>query len=56
MQSEWSHLSAIGSSPMATAFMQAHRAVFSFRAMCRVLRIHVSGFYPWLKEPLSHRA
>jgi putative transposase len=38
------------------AFMQAHRAEFSVRAMCRVLRIHVSGFYAWLKEPLSRRA
>jgi putative transposase len=36
--------------------MQAHRAEFSVRAMCRVLRIHVSGFYAWLKEPLSLRA
>lgn len=36
--------------------MQAHRAEFSVRAMCRVLRIHVSGFYAWLKEPLSRRA
>jgi putative transposase len=24
--------------------------------MCRVLRIHRSGFYAWLKEPLSERA
>ena len=36
--------------------MQAHRVEFSVRAMCRVLRIHVSGFYAWLKEPLSRRA
>ena len=36
--------------------MQAHRAEFSVRAMCRVVRIHVSGFYAWLKEPLSRRA
>jgi putative transposase len=38
---------------MATAFMQAHQAEFSVRAMCRV---HFSGFYAWLKEPLSLRA
>ena len=24
--------------------------------MCRMLRAHFSGFYAWLKEPLSHRA
>jgi putative transposase len=24
--------------------------------MCRVLRVHFSGFDAWLKEPLSHRA
>ncbi len=24
--------------------------------MCCVLRVHFSGFYAWLKEPLSHRA
>jgi len=31
-------------------------AVFSVRAMCRCLRLHPSGFYAWVKKPLSHRA
>jgi len=36
------------------AFIAAHRALFSMRAMCRCL--HPSGFYVWLKHPLSGRA
>jgi putative transposase len=24
--------------------------------MCRCLRLHQSGFYAWVKNPLSHRA
>ncbi len=30
--------------------------MFSVRAMCRVLRVHHSGFYAWLKTPISKRA
>ncbi len=41
---------------MKYAFIRAHREEFGVRAMCRVLRVHFSGFSAWLKEPLSHRA
>jgi putative transposase len=37
-------------------FIKDHRSTFSVQAMCRVLMLHVSGFYAWLKEPLSLRA
>jgi putative transposase len=38
------------------AFVADHRPVFPVRVMCRCLRIHPSGFYAWLKAPLSRRA
>lgn len=41
---------------MRYAFVAEHRLRFSVRAMCRCLRIHPSGFYAWLKAPLSKRA
>ena len=41
---------------MRYAFVADHRPLFSVRAMCRCLRIQPSGFYTWLKNPLSKRA
>lgn len=41
---------------MKYAFVAAHRPHFAVRTMCRCLRIHPSGFYAWLKKPLSRRA
>jgi putative transposase len=38
------------------AFIKANCAMFSVQAMCRVFKIHRSGFYAWLKAPLSERA
>ncbi len=36
--------------------MEAHRAEFSVRSICRVLMVHFSGAHAWLKEPLSERS
>ena len=41
---------------MTYAFIRAHRGEFGVGAMCRVLRVHFSGFQAWLKEPSSYRA
>ena len=41
---------------MRYAFIAEHRTLFAVRTMCRCLRIHPSGFYAWLKNPLSKRA
>jgi putative transposase len=38
------------------AFVAEYRPLFSVRTMCRCLRIHPSGFYAWLRNPLSKRA
>lgn len=41
---------------MKYAFIALHRLRFSVRTMCRLLRVHPSGIYTWLKNPLSRRA
>lgn len=37
-------------------FIDAHREQYSVEVMCRVLEVTRSGFYEWLKQPLSKRA
>src|SRR5215471_2067461 len=38
------------------AFIKAHRDQFSIQEMCRVLEVAASGYYEWLKQPISNRA
>jgi putative transposase len=38
------------------AFIKAQRDQYSVQAMCRVLGVAPSGYYEWLRQPLSHRA
>src|SRR5450759_281740 len=37
-------------------FIKAHRTNYSVQAMCRILGVAPSGYYEWLKQPLSNRA
>jgi len=38
------------------AFIDAHRQQHPVRVLCKILSVHPSGFYAWVKEPLSQRA
>lgn len=38
------------------AFIKAHRSEFDTAVMCRLLDVSRSGFYEWLRQPLSDRA
>ena len=37
-------------------FIRTHRHEYRITVMCRVLRVHRSGYYAWFKKPLSERA
>ncbi len=41
---------------MKYAFVAEYRPAFSVPRMCHCLNIHPSGFYAWVKNPLSQRA
>ncbi len=41
---------------MKYAFIKEHRSEFRLSSMCRVLKVHRSGYFAWLKEPQSPRA
>jgi putative transposase len=37
-------------------FIEAHRRQFPVEVMCKVLGVAPSGYYEWLKHPISNRA
>lgn len=41
---------------LKSTFIKAHRLEFDTAMMCRLLDVSHSGFYQWLRNPLSNRA
>jgi putative transposase len=37
------------------AFIRAHQETFAVRNLCRMMRVHRSGYYAWIKQPKSAR-
>lgn len=37
-------------------FIKAHRDRYDVQSMCRILEVAQSGYYEWLKQPISNRA
>lgn len=40
---------------MKYAFIDRHREAFPVRLMCKVFKVHPSGFYAWQHKPVSNR-
>ena len=47
---------SVGKVRKAYRFIEAHRREYPVRTLCEVLEVAPSGYYEWLKHPLSNRA
>jgi putative transposase len=45
-----------GRVPAIYEFIKAHQRQFSVEMLCRLLEVNRSGYYKWLKNPVSKRA